>query len=276
MQDKIVLVNAECICFDFPILYIYNCIKQTTLKDIFMKKTLVGIFLLTNFWCFISCSDVQNFELKIINNLKDELEVVIADSASPFRRLRWTVPTGTYKTKLGVTDLNKPYLQYISVSQCVSMAAKLWSLAHGYVKEIIYEENLVELPTTFSTYGPLIIEISKDNTGKIFTRRYWEKTADLFQKTNAHYAKEYINLETYEKGQETPDHRPIRFFDENLAEQYEILGLKQGSTEQEIKKAYRKLVLEWHPDKHENKAMAQQMMQKINQAYEALLAFRNQ
>ena len=31
---------------------------------------------------------------------------------------------------------------------------------------------------------------------------------------------------------------------------YKILGVKRDATQKEIKKAYRKLALKWHPDKH--------------------------
>ena len=32
---------------------------------------------------------------------------------------------------------------------------------------------------------------------------------------------------------------------------YKILGLEKNATEDDIKKAYRKLALKWHPDKHQ-------------------------
>ena len=50
---------------------------------------------------------------------------------------------------------------------------------------------------------------------------------------------------------------------------YEVLGIKRGATQQEVKKAYRRLVKEAHPDK--NKAPdAQDKFVLITRAYELL------
>ena len=50
---------------------------------------------------------------------------------------------------------------------------------------------------------------------------------------------------------------------------YEILGVKREATEAEIKSAYRKLALKWHPDR--NKAAgAEAKFKEINEAYEVL------
>lgn len=51
---------------------------------------------------------------------------------------------------------------------------------------------------------------------------------------------------------------------------YEILGIKKGSTEAEIKTAYRKLALKWHPDKHKGEKDAETKFKEINVAYEIL------
>lgn len=50
---------------------------------------------------------------------------------------------------------------------------------------------------------------------------------------------------------------------------YEVLGLKSGASEQEIKKAYKKLALENHPDRNPNKE-AEDKFKEINSAYEML------
>ena len=54
-------------------------------------------------------------------------------------------------------------------------------------------------------------------------------------------------------------------------EYYDILGLKKPSNHKEIKKAYRKLALKWHPDKNEDKKeIAAEKFKKINEAYSVL------
>ncbi|GLD98521.1 hypothetical protein PINS_up007218 [Pythium insidiosum] len=51
---------------------------------------------------------------------------------------------------------------------------------------------------------------------------------------------------------------------------YEVLGLSMDATDAEIKRAYRKLSLKYHPDKNAGNAEAEQMFHKIARAYEVL------
>ena len=51
---------------------------------------------------------------------------------------------------------------------------------------------------------------------------------------------------------------------------YNILGINEKSTKDEIKKAYRGLQMKYHPDKNMSSPEANNMTQKINEAYETL------
>src|SRR4051812_37446699 len=55
-----------------------------------------------------------------------------------------------------------------------------------------------------------------------------------------------------------------------MADLYEQLGVKRGATEPEIKKAYRKLAKELHPDRNKDNPAASARFSKVTQAYDIL------
>src|SRR6266576_5912767 len=51
---------------------------------------------------------------------------------------------------------------------------------------------------------------------------------------------------------------------------YEILGVPRTASDADIKKAFRKLAREYHPDVAKNKKQAEEKFKEINEAYKVL------
>ena len=51
---------------------------------------------------------------------------------------------------------------------------------------------------------------------------------------------------------------------------YEVLGVQKSASESEIKKAYRKLAAQYHPDKNPGDASAEEKFKEVQSAYDVL------
>ena len=55
-----------------------------------------------------------------------------------------------------------------------------------------------------------------------------------------------------------------------MSDYYDVLGINKSATQEEIKKAYRKKAIKYHPDKNKGDNAASEKFKKISQAYETL------
>src|SRR3954470_20387063 len=52
---------------------------------------------------------------------------------------------------------------------------------------------------------------------------------------------------------------------------YEVLGVERSVTAEEVKRAYRKLAVQFHPDKNPNDPQAEEKFKELGEAYDVLM-----
>ena len=57
---------------------------------------------------------------------------------------------------------------------------------------------------------------------------------------------------------------------------YEVLGIGRDASQREVKRAYRRLAMKYHPDRNPNDPGAEARFKQIQQAYEALTGRKKQ
>jgi molecular chaperone DnaJ len=55
-----------------------------------------------------------------------------------------------------------------------------------------------------------------------------------------------------------------------MADYYETLGVARGASDDEIKQAYRRLAMKWHPDRNGGSAEAEAKFKEVTEAYDVL------
>ena len=67
-----------------------------------------------------------------------------------------------------------------------------------------------------------------------------------------------------------PDNKGLKQRDTMKADFYETLGVAKTADEKELKAAFRKLAMQFHPDRNPGDASCEHKFKEINEAYETL------
>ena len=102
----------------------------------------------------------------------------------------------------------------------------------------------------------------------------WEELEDYMNRGSGAAAKEDTNARRDGRRQaRTPRRTP----GESLRQDYANLEVPFGADIEEVRKAYRTLILRYHPDKHggntESQSVALEITKKINESFERIRAF---
>ena len=108
----------------------------------------------------------------------------------------------------------------------------------------------------------------------IFRKKFDYDKADLESKKDRDFEKYHSDWQSEEIISESKKTKKDEEFlkdpiDGKLPNYYEVLGVSEKATQNDIKKRYRKLAIELHPDKSKGKN-TQDKMSEVNKAYEIL------
>ena len=149
-------------------------------------------------------------------------------------------------------------------------AASLKAKVYGFACSAYWGEKKAELALDWCSR---VLQLDENNVDALVNRAeaYMEK--EDYQEAMADYKKAHEVdrnnrkvVEGYQKAQALLKRAGQRDY-------YKILGVPRSASPKEIKKAFRKLAQEWHPDKYSGdlpKEEVQKKMSEINQAYEVL------
>jgi len=140
--------------------------------------------------------------------------------------------------------------------------------AHGFWRVVIIVWLTMQSVTLYGNVRKY------DKAGKKSKQEDYDKTMNDFHKTVNDWARR-----TQERQQQYQQ-QTIRRPDISISDAYRLMKLKYSDTPEDIKRRYRQLAMQWHPDKFANDTLqkqetAKRNFQKLNSAYNIIKKHKN-
>ena len=159
---------------------------------------------------------------------------------------------------------------------------------HRLQKQKSFESDLREFRTrsdyvpqeeTFQTGQFRISDKEFDEIIQEFEQVHWTDISEKESRTHYRYIESLFQREFWQRSQ-NKDKKNYQNVEHGLLEpditvHYDLLGVLPNSTDAQVKDAYRRLILKWHPDKNPNEPKyAEKMLISIRIAFEKIMKSR--
>lgn len=142
-------------------------------------------------------------------------------------------------------------------------------------------QDYVPQEDTFQSSQSRISDIEFDEIIQEFEQAHWSEISSAESQKHQRYIESLFKREFYQRRQQKQKNyqnsQQTTFEDESdLAIYYNLLEVSENTSDKEIKDAYRRLILKWHPDKNPNEPKyAEKMLISIKIAYEKIMKSRS-
>ncbi len=140
-------------------------------------------------------------------------------------------------------------------------------------------QDYVPQEDTFQTSQSRISDVEFDEIILEFEQAHWTDISEEESVTHYRYIQSLFKrefwLRNHNKHKKRYTKTPQIFEEQDIAIHYSLLGVSEDSTDRQIKDAYRRLVLKWHPDKNPNEPKyAEKMLISIKIAFDTIMKSR--